>query len=119
MMEEIEKEQVQQELQFEIIFHDPSKKIELGRKGKGEKEKSKGKREPTDARFQPEWFEDKFESIASRAFLEIRQNADIFINLLILMLVSDLDELDQQSIGFIKNALFLNVSEEEATVSFK
>ena len=35
------------------------------------------------------------------------------------MLVSDLDELDVQSIGFIKNALFLNVSEEEATVSFK
>ena len=44
--------------------------------------------------FPPEWYEDMFERLASRAFLEIRQNADIFINLLILMLVSDLDELD-------------------------
>lgn len=57
--------------------------------------------------------------MASQAFLKIRQNADIFINLLVLMLVAELEELDEKSIGFVKNALFLNVSEEEATVQFK
>ena len=35
------------------------------------------------------------------------------------MLVAGLDELSEQSIGFVKRALFLNVSEEEATVQFK
>ena len=35
------------------------------------------------------------------------------------MLVAGLDELDQPSISFVKKALFLNVSEEEATVQFK
>lgn len=67
-------------------------------------------------RFSPEDFEEAFEKLASHAFLKIRQNADIFINLLVLMLVAGLEELDQASIGFIKKALFLNVSEEEATV---
>jgi hypothetical protein len=60
-----------------------------------------------------------FENLASKAFLKLRQNADIFINLLILMLVSGLEELDMKSIGFLKQVLFLDVSEEEATVSFK
>lgn len=53
------------------------------------------------------------------AFLVIRKNADIFINLLVLMIVCDLEELDQPSIEFIKEQLFLNVSEEEATVMFR
>lgn len=35
------------------------------------------------------------------------------------MLVAGLVELDLKSIGFLKSALFLDVSEEEATVSFK
>mmetsp|Transcript_23740 Transcript_23740/g.31780 ORF Transcript_23740/g.31780 Transcript_23740/m.31780 type:complete len:84 (-) Transcript_23740:126-377(-) len=35
------------------------------------------------------------------------------------MLVADLEELNQQTISFMKHALFLNVSEEEATVQFK
>lgn len=35
------------------------------------------------------------------------------------MLVSGLEELDMKSIGFLKQVLFLDVSEEEATVSFK
>lgn len=60
-----------------------------------------------------------FENLASKAFLKLRQNADIFINLLILMLVSGLEELDMKSIGFLKQVLFLDVSEEEATVFFK
>ena len=67
----------------------------------------------------PDYFEEAFEKLASQAFLKIRQNADIFINLLILMLVAGLEELDQPSISFVKRALFLNVSEEEATVQFK
>lgn len=70
-------------------------------------------------RYNPDYFEELFEKLASQAFLKIRQNADIFINLLILMLVAGLDELDQPSIGFVKRALYLDVSEEEATVQFK
>ena len=35
------------------------------------------------------------------------------------MLVSDLPELNSVSIQWVKKALFLNVSEEEATVQFK
>jgi len=34
------------------------------------------------------------------------------------MLVAGLTELDYDHIGFLKKALFLDVSEEEATVSF-
>jgi hypothetical protein len=49
----------------------------------------------------------------------LRRNADIFVNLLILMLVADLEELDIKSIEFIKKAMFLNVSEEEAAVNFR
>lgn len=51
--------------------------------------------------------------------MEIRRNADIFINLLLLMVVCDLEELDMPSIEFMKESLFLNVSEEEATVMFR
>jgi len=72
-----------------------------------------------ETRYTPDYFEEAFEKLASQAFLKIRQNADIFINLLVLMLVAGLDELDQPSISFVKSALFLNVSEEEATVQFK
>ena len=67
----------------------------------------------------PNYQEEAFEKLASQAFLKIRQNADIFINLLVLMLVAELTELDERTIGFVKKALFLNVSEEEATVQFK
>ena len=61
----------------------------------------------------------EFEHYALQAFLTLRQNADIFINLLILMLVAGLEELDMKSIGFIKKSLFLGDSEEEATLQFK
>lgn len=60
-----------------------------------------------------------FESLAVEAFIILRRNADIFINLLILMLVAGLEELDIESIEFIKQSLFLNVSEEEAAVNFR
>jgi hypothetical protein len=36
----------------------------------------------------------EFEKFAERAFVRVRRSADIFINLLILMLVSGLNELD-------------------------
>ena len=42
----------------------------------------------------PEFYEEAFEGRAIKAFLEIRRNADIFVNLLTLMLVCDLEELD-------------------------
>jgi hypothetical protein len=61
----------------------------------------------------------QFDRLSVRAFLEIRRNADIFINLLLLMVVCDLEELDMPSIEFMKESLFLNVSEEEATVMFR
>merc|ERR1712110_57533 len=67
----------------------------------------------------PEYYEEEFDRLSIKAFLEIRKNADIFINLLVLMIVCDLEELDQPSIEFIKKQLFLNVSEEEATVMFR
>ena len=35
------------------------------------------------------------------------------------MIVCDLEELDSPSINYLKNALFLDVSEEEATVNFE
>ena len=35
------------------------------------------------------------------------------------MVVCDLEELDSPSINFLKEALFLDVSEEEATVNFE
>ena len=67
----------------------------------------------------PEQIEDEFEKKAIEAFLELRKNADIFINLLVLMIVTDLEELDLDSIKWIQTALFLSVSEEEATVLFR
>ena len=42
----------------------------------------------------PEFYEEAFEKKAIAAFLQIRRNADIFVNLLTLMLVCDLEELD-------------------------
>lgn len=67
----------------------------------------------------PQYYEDEFDRYAIKAFLEIRKNADIFINLLLLMIVCDLEELDLPSIEFMKESLFLGVSEEEATVMFR
>lgn len=61
----------------------------------------------------------QFDKLSVRAFLEIRKNADIFLNLLLLMIVCDLEELDMPSIEFMKESLFLGVSEEEATVMFR
>ena len=43
----------------------------------------------------------------------------MFINLLVLMLVSGMEELDMKHIGYLRKAFFLDVSEEEATVAFK
>jgi hypothetical protein len=63
--------------------------------------------------------EAKFDQTAEAAFMTIRRNADIFINLLILMLVSGMDELNLKSIGFLKEALFLDVSDEEASLAFR
>ena len=42
----------------------------------------------------PEYFEREFERLAKAAFQEIRKNADVFVNLLTLMVVCDLEELD-------------------------
>ena len=49
----------------------------------------------------PDQIEDEFEKKAIDAFLELRKNADIFINLLVLMIVTDLEELDLESIKWI------------------
>jgi len=49
-----------------------------------------------------------------KAFLVLRANVSVFINLLTLMLVCELDELTLESIGFMKTAFFLDKSEEEA-----
>ena len=62
-------------------------------------------------------FEDNFEAKAEEAFLKIRQNAEIFINMLILMIVSGIPELNMKSIGTVRKALFLDVSDEEASIA--
>jgi len=49
----------------------------------------------------------------------IRKNSNVFLNLLTLMIVCDLEELDQKAIDWMKSALFLDVSQEEAAVMFK
>jgi len=51
--------------------------------------------------------------------LKVRQNADLFINLLVLMLVSGMAELTLKDVSFMKEALFLDVSDEEASLAFK
>ena len=107
--QEENKEHAQEEKTFELFFNADAAQERNGDKNHAPKRK----------RFTPDYFEEVFEKLASQAFLKIRQNADIFINLLILMLVAGLDELDQPSIGFVKKALYLDVSEEEATVQFK
>jgi len=43
----------------------------------------------------------------------------VFLNLLTLMVVCDLDELDMAAIDWMKGALFLDVTKEEASVLFK
>ena len=87
-------------------------KLELKSEQKNDKKDRSSKKNPS-------YQEEEFERLASNAFLKIRQNADIFINLLVLMLVADLEELDEKAVGTIKTALFLSVSEEEATVQFQ
>lgn len=52
--------------------------------------------------YSPDELEEQFEKKAIEAFLEIRRNADIFINLLVLMIVTDLEELDLESIQWMK-----------------
>jgi hypothetical protein len=79
----------------------------------------KSNRDIPQPRYNGNKIEEYFENLAVEAFIMLRRNADIFVNLLILMLVADLEELDIKSIEFIKKALFLNVSEEEAAVNFR
>jgi len=52
--------------------------------------------------YPPEYYEQAFDRMCIKAFQEIRKNADIFINLLLLMIVCDLEELDMPSIDFMK-----------------
>ena len=63
--------------------------------------------------------EREFESIAERAFMTIRRHSDILINILILMLVSGMEELNMKGIKFMKNAFFLEYSDAEAIAFFK
>jgi hypothetical protein len=107
---EHQKENDQGKVNYKLIYREDR----LNSNEKGTLRNSKTFKE-----FSDDYFEEMFEKLASQAFLKIRQNADIFINLLILMLVSDLPELNSVSIQWVKKALFLNVSEEEATVQFK
>ena len=51
--------------------------------------------------------------------MSIRQQSDIFINLLILMLVAGLEELNMKSIKFMQRAFFLGFSDAEAITFFK
>jgi phosphatidylinositol-4,5-bisphosphate 3-kinase len=63
--------------------------------------------------------ETKFEKVATKAFMAIRMHAHVLINLLILMLVSGMEELSMKSIKFMKKAFFLEFSDAEAVTFFK
>ena len=63
--------------------------------------------------------ETAFEKIATKAFMAIRQHAHVLLNLLILMLVSGMEELSMKSIKFMKKAFFLEFSDAEAVTFFK
>jgi hypothetical protein len=51
--------------------------------------------------------------------MAIRKHADIFINLLILMLVAGLEELTMKDIRFMQSAFFLRNSDAEASTYFR
>lgn len=83
-----QKDDMQTKVNYKLIFREDR----LQSSDKGERNSKKFRECSVD------YFEENFEKVASQAFLKIRQNADIFINLLILMLVSDLPELNSVSI---------------------
>lgn len=55
---------------------------------------------------------------ACRAFQILRERAYVFINLLQLMLVSDIEELKQKDIKYLIGAMFLDMNEEQAQSEF-
>ena len=80
---------------------------------------SENKNKSKENEAQEKRYERDFENRAEEAFQKVRQHADLFINLLILMLVSGMEELNLESIKHIKRVLFLDASEEEARLMFK
>lgn len=54
-----------------------------------------------------------------KSFQILRERAYVFINLLQLMIVSDMEELQQSDIKYTQNALMLEMSEEQAQAEFK
>lgn len=55
---------------------------------------------------------DQFVMHACQSFQILRDRAHVFINLLQLMLVSDIDELQQKDIKYLIDAMFLDMSDE-------
>ena len=54
----------------------------------------------------------EFEIECCKSFQILRERAYVFINLLQLMLVSDIEELKQKDILYLIRAMFLDMSEE-------
>lgn len=62
---------------------------------------------------------EQFEVDCCKAFQFLRERAYVYINLLQLMLVSEIEELKQEDIKFLIDAMLLNMSEEQAQSEFK
>jgi superfamily I DNA and/or RNA helicase len=60
-----------------------------------------------------------FEIECCKAFQILRERAYVFINLLQLMLVADIEELKQKDIPTLIRAMLLDMSEEQAQSEFK
>jgi len=62
----------------------------------------------------------EFKELCKKAFLIVRKQADLFINLLNMMLSTGIPELrTHDDVAYLQNTLFLDQSEEEAGESFK
>lgn len=61
----------------------------------------------------------KFQKLGSKAYNILRKNAHTIINLLNLMLVSEISQLTDDSLRFLIDRLKLNKTDEEASADFK
>ena len=72
----------------------------------------------TEKKIQDEAY-NEFTVSCCKAFQILRERAYVFINLLNLMVVSDIEELQENDIKYLIHAMFLEMSEEQAQNEFK
>jgi len=62
---------------------------------------------------------DEFQEDCCKSFQILRERAYVFINLLQLMVVSDMKELREEDIKYLINAMYLDMNQEQAQSEFK